>query len=190
MAIKLIAGLGNPGSAYADTRHNVGAWFVESLAAQNKGVFKTEKKFFGTCSEIHWPEQSCMLFLPHTFMNESGRALQAISHFYHYESSEILVVHDDLDLLPGMVKFKTDGGSAGHNGLRDIIACLQDPSFHRLRIGIGKPTFGSHEDKVNYVLGKPTGSEKSSILQAITRALETLPMALSDLSRAMQLLHT
>ena len=185
MAIKLIVGLCNPGSAYEKTRHNAGEWAAHAIAEAYHANFKQEKKFHGQIAIV----DHTLVLLPNTYMNCSGQAVLAAKQFYKLKPSEILVLHDELDLPPGIVKFKSNGGHGGHNGLRDIINKLNTKDFYRLRIGIGHP---GHRDLVhNYVLGKPTTGDKISILRAIDRAVETLPQIISgEFEKAMHQLHS
>lgn len=173
MAIKLIIGLRNPGSAYAHTRHNAGAWFVEAFAKRSAAHFKTEKKLHAELAAIDINPTICRLALPLTYMNHSGLSAREISQFFRILPSEILVVHDELDLPAGRVKLKSGGGNGGHNGLRDISAQLHNTDYHRLRIGIGHP---GHKDLVhNYVLGKPSADDRQLIFDAIERAVAIMP---------------
>lgn len=158
------------------------------MARQERLSFQKEQKLKGEFANFVSANSSCFLFLPLSFMNVSGDCVRAFCSFYKILPEEILVVHDDLDLSPGSVKLKTGGGHAGHNGLRDIIACLQTKDFHRLRIGIGHP--GNRELVVDYVLGKPKLEERNLIDEAILRSLNVLPLIISgDLGQAMQKLH-
>ena len=177
MTIKLIVGLRNPGAAYAQTRHNAGGWFVEALLAQTKTSFKIDKKLNGEWANLEMNNLTCKAFLPLSFMNHSGLPVQAICQFYRIEPHEILVAHDELDLLPGRIKLKTGGGHGGHNGLRDIIQQLGSTAFHRLRVGIGHP--GHKALVLDYVLGKPSQSERQLIMDAIDRGTELIPTILS-----------
>lgn len=181
--IKLIVGLRNPGSAYEQTRHNAGAWFLQHLAQRQGLQFKSEKKLQAELSEISLNSQRSFLLLPLTYMNLSGQPVLAAAQFYRIAPEEILIVHDDLDLEPGRVKLKTGGGHGGHNGLRDLINKLGN-GFHRLRIGIGHP---GHRDLVHdYVLGKPNTQDRLAIYDAIDRALAIMPLLGSgDLAQAM-----
>ncbi len=150
--------------------------------------FQPERKLKGEVANIDSVNSSCYLYLPLSFMNVSGESVRTICNFYKILPEEVLVVHDDLDLAPGVVKLKTGGGHAGHNGLRDIIACLQTKDFHRLRIGIGHP--GTRELVVDYVLGKPSPTERKLINEAITRSLDILPLVINgEFAQAMQKLH-
>ncbi|WP_419420255.1 aminoacyl-tRNA hydrolase [Legionella sp. D16C41] len=173
MAIKLIIGLKNPGPAYATTRHNAGSWFVEMLAKAYNVSFKLEKKLHTELAIIEQDGHSCRLLLPTTFMNQSGLATKETSQFYRINPNEILIVHDELDLPAGRIKLKAGGGHGGHNGLRDITQKLGSADFHRLRVGIGHP---GHKDLVlNYVLGRPSLTDKQLILAALERAITILP---------------
>ncbi|MFA5960437.1 MAG: aminoacyl-tRNA hydrolase [Tatlockia sp.] len=188
MAIKLIIGLRNPGAGYENTRHNAGGWFVEALTRHCNASFKIEKKLHSELALIEINQLACKTLLPLTYMNHSGMAVKAVSQFYRIQPDEILVAHDDLDLPPGRLKLKTDGGHGGHNGLRDITAHLGSSAFHRLRIGIGHP---GHKDLVlNFVLGKPGIQEKQLIVEAIERAIAVVPTLLTgNMASAMNLLN-
>jgi PTH1 family peptidyl-tRNA hydrolase len=186
--MRLVVGLGNPGREYEATRHNAGFWWVENLADLKGVALKNESKFFGKVGRVTRGAEDCWLLLPQTFMNVSGRAVQALSAFYRIPPAEILVVHDELDLPPGTVRLKLGGGVAGHNGLKDIAAAL-GPDFWRLRIGIGHP--GDRAEVVNYVLRPPRQEETDLIAGAIERSLEVWPEIFSgEMERAMHRLHT
>ncbi len=131
--IRLVAGLGNPGREYANTRHNAGFWFVDRLAAKLAASFTHESKFGGDVAKAG----ALRLVKPMTFMNLSGRAVAGLARFFTIAPAEILVVHDELDLLPGKTKMKFGGGHAGHNGLRDIQAHQCVMAFERMRIFTG-----------------------------------------------------
>lgn len=162
MTIKLIVGLANPGAEYAATRHNAGAWFVDLLAERLRAPLREEAKFFGYTSRVTLGGEDVRLLVPTTFMNLSGKAVAAMASFFRINPDEILVAHDELDLPPGVAKFKLGGGHGGHNGLKDIISKLgNNPNFHRLRIGIGHP--GDKNKVVSFVLGKPPVSEQKLI---------------------------
>jgi len=158
---KLLVGLGNPGRDYEETRHNAGFWLLDDIAAQYNGRFSKQAKFFGESCKITVAGQDLWLLKPHTFMNNSGQAVQALARFYRIDSSEILVAHDELDMLPGRVAVKQAGGHGGHNGLRDMVSKLAAKDFWRLRIGIGHP---GHKDRVSaYVLSRATKQEEQAI---------------------------
>ncbi|MFQ1016268.1 aminoacyl-tRNA hydrolase [Gilliamella sp. BG7] len=187
--IKLIVGLANPGNEYATTRHNAGAWFVEQLAERYNKSLKNEQKFFGYTSRINISGHDVRLLVPTTFMNLSGKAVQAMATFYQIKPEEILVAHDELDLNPGIAKLKFGGSHGGHNGLKDIASNLgNNLNFYRLRIGIGHP--GDKNKVVGYVLNKPSKPEQELIDKAIDESLRCTDILLSDgIDVAMNKLH-
>lgn len=189
MSIKLIVGLRNPGANYQPTRHNAGEWFVDAVMQAERISLKIDKKLRGELAPFTLNSIQSMLFLPLSFMNQSGECVRAVCQFYRILPHEILVAHDELDLPPGSIRLKTGGGHGGHNGLRDMIAHLNSNEFHRLRIGIGHP---GHKDKVlDYVLGKPSQSDKQLINEAIARALVIMPTVLAgQFALAMSKLNT
>lgn len=188
-SIKLIVGLANPGAEYASTRHNAGAWYIDRLAESHRQPLKEESKFYGYTSRLTLAGHDVRLLVPTTFMNLSGKAVAAMATFYRIQPDEILVAHDELDLLPGVAKLKLGGGHGGHNGLKDIISKLgNNPNFHRLRIGIGHP--GDKNKVVGFVLGKPPVSEQSLIDQSIDEALSCTDIMLREgMVKAMNRLH-
>jgi peptidyl-tRNA hydrolase, PTH1 family len=192
--LRLIVGLGNPGSEYRATRHNAGAWFVERLAQMAGAPLGMQAKFQSIVGSVRSSDGvDRRLALPQTFMNRSGLAVSALARFYQIEPEEILIAHDELDLKPGAVKLKQGGGSAGHNGLKDIVASLGTPGFWRLRIGIGHPREGelSEQEVADYVLHRPRLEEQQAIDEAIVRALAVWPsLEAGDTERAMHELHT
>ncbi|WP_300427808.1 aminoacyl-tRNA hydrolase [uncultured Thalassolituus sp.] len=189
-SIRLIVGLGNPGAEYEQTRHNAGAWVIERLARLEGITLSPDKKFSGLAGKGRIGGQECYLLLPTTFMNRSGQAVSALANFYKILPSEILVVHDELDLPPGVARFKTGGGHGGQNGLRDIISRLgNNNGFHRLRIGIGHP--GDKSQVTGHVLGRASKADQQSIDAAIDEAMRVLPDAVNgDLAKAMNRLHS
>ncbi|MDP4529371.1 aminoacyl-tRNA hydrolase [Alkalimonas delamerensis] len=188
--IQLIVGLANPGPEYSQTRHNAGAWFVEQLARQTQTSLKHEPKFFGDIARVQLAAQDIKLLIPTTYMNLSGKAVQAMANFYKIPPEHILVVHDELALPPGVAKLKVGGGHAGHNGLKDTTARLGNNSnFLRLRLGIGHP--GDKHKVTGYVLGKAPASEQLLIEASIDEALRCLPILLKDgLVKAQSRLHS
>ena len=187
--IKLIAGLGNPGSKYSETRHNAGFWFVEALADQYRGRFMPEKKFHGEVTRITIGGNDIWLLKPETYMNRSGLAVKSLASFYKLAPENILVAHDEIDLKAGDVRLKSGGGHGGHNGLRDIIAHFGTKEFQRLRIGVDHP--GSKDEVVDYVLKKPSREDRDSIKDAITDALRVMPeVASGEWEKAVHRLHT
>lgn len=189
-AIKLIVGLGNPGSEYRGTRHNAGADFVEELARQCSSVLQPESKFYGLAGRVTLSGHDLRLLIPTTFMNRSGKSVAAIAQFFKIAPEEILVAHDELDIPPGAARFKQGGGHGGHNGLRDIVPALgNSKDFYRLRIGIGHP---GHASKVTgYVLGAPSQVDRTRIDASIDEAIAALPLLLDgDGTKAMTRLHS
>lgn len=189
-AIKLIAGLGNPGSEYRGTRHNAGADFVEELARQCSTSLQPESKFFGLSGRVTLAGHDLRLLIPTTFMNRSGKAVAAMANFYKISPEEILIAHDELDIPAGTARFKLGGGHGGHNGLRDIVPALgNNKNFHRLRIGIDHP---GHASKVSgHVLSTPSQVDRSRIDASIAEAIAALPLLLAgDATKAMTRLHS
>ena len=187
--IQLIAGLGNPGPRYAGTRHNAGFAFLERLASREHLTLKPESRFHGETATVQRREGDVRLLKPLTFMNESGRAVQALAAYYRIPAEQVLVVHDDLDLPPGDIRLKASGGHGGHNGLRSIIGALNTPAFLRLRVGIGHP--GAAPLVTPYVLGTPPASQARLIDDTIDHALTLLPRLLAgETAPVMQLLNT
>jgi PTH1 family peptidyl-tRNA hydrolase len=189
MAIRLVAGLGNPGRGYADTRHNAGYWFADALASQLGAPLSAESRFAGEVGRT----ADLRIVKPTTYMNESGRAVGALARFFGIAPGDILVVHDELDLRPGEARLKLGGGVAGHNGLRDVQAQLGSADFWRLRIGIGHPRDSEFplQDVADYVLRPPRPDERRAIAGALERALAVWPeIARGEMERAMMTLHT
>lgn len=184
----MIAGLGNPGARYQATRHNAGFWFADALVQAQGGQFKSSSRFHGELCDVALAGQVCSIIKPDTFMNRSGQAVAALAGFYKIQVEQILVVHDELDLLPGAARLKQGGGHGGHNGLRSIMEILGG-DFVRLRIGIGHP---GHRDMVtDYVLSKPSQEDRGAIEDAIAAALAVVPELLNgEFERAMHELHT
>jgi len=188
--IKLIVGLGNPGTEYRGTRHNAGADFVDELARQNGASLQPESKFSGLAGRISLYGHDLRLLIPTTFMNRSGQSVSAMANFFKISPEEILVAHDELDIPAGTARFKRSGGHGGHNGLRDIIPSLgNNKDFYRLRVGIGHP---GHASKVTgYVLGAPSQVDRQRIDSCIDEAIAALPLLLSgDETKAMTRLHS
>ncbi|MGN1208854.1 MAG: aminoacyl-tRNA hydrolase [Duodenibacillus sp.] len=173
--IALIVGLGNPGDEYRDTRHNVGWHFLDALACEKHLRFTDQAKFFGQTARLSTPSGDVWLLKPTTYMNRSGSAVQAMAAYYKIAPEEILVVHDELDLVPGTMKMKKGGGNAGHNGLKDIAARLSTPEFWRLRIGIGHPRQFCPQQRVyDWVLGRPSPEHEEGIAKCLEAALRTV----------------
>ena len=187
MAIRLIVGLGNQGKEYEGTRHNAGFRLVERFAETQRIALRKELKYHGLAGRDE--TSGVWLLMPTTFMNLSGKSVGALSGFYKIAPAEILVAHDELDFLPGMVKMKLGGGVGGHNGLKDISAHLGTNDYWRLRFGIGHP--GDRDVVADYVLSKPSKLDREAIEETIDRALAILPLAVAgEVERAMHKLHT
>jgi len=189
-SIRLIVGLGNPGSEYENTRHNAGAWLLEEIARHYGVQLKPEKKFHGISGKANIKGQDVFLLFPTTFMNLSGQAVQALANFYKISVNEILVLHDELDLPAGVARFKKGGGHGGQNGLRDIISKMgNNKDFYRCRIGIGHP--GDKNKVTGHVLGKPNKDELNKIMSAIDAAASEIDSTVSgDWAGAMNRLHS
>lgn len=187
--LKLVVGLGNPGAQYTYTRHNAGFWFVDLLAHQYDGRFRGERKFGADVCRICVGESELWLLKPTNFMNRSGESVARVMSFYHIPPTALLVVHDDLDLAPGVVRLKRSGGPGGHNGLRDIIKQLGTNQFLRLRLGIGHP--GHSSAVTGYVLHRAPLNEQQLILGAVQDAgREFTLLVAGQLEKAMHALHS
>ena len=189
VAIRLIVGLGNPGREYESTRHNVGFRWVDELAREQKLSFKSESKFHGLTARGQLHGHEVLLLKPQTFMNVSGRSVGALVQFYKIAPAEMLVVHDELDLPPGVARLKMGGGHGGHNGLKDIIAHLGSKDFWRLRLGIGHP--GERDEVSDYVLSQARREERELIDEAIRRSLAVANLVIEGKTEAAMLkLHS
>ena len=187
--IKLFVGLGNPGSEYQATRHNAGFWWLDALARELKLTLSADKAWHGLAARTSLNGHNLWLLAPQTYMNLSGRSVAALAGFYKILPDEILVAHDELDILPGRLKLKRGGSHAGHNGLRDIHDQLGSADYWRLRLGIGHP--GVKAEVVNWVLKKPSTHDQQEIEACITRSLKALPLLLAgEMDKATMLLHT
>jgi len=187
--IKLFVGLGNPGPEYESTRHNAGFWWIDALARELKVSLSFERSYFGLMARTTVKGETIWLLEPQTFMNASGKSVAALARFFKIKPEEILVAHDELDIVPGQVKLKRGGSHAGHNGLRDIHAQLGSDDYWRLRIGVGHP--GVKSEVIHWVLKKPSPDHRDAIEACIDRSLKALPELLSgDVSKATMLIHT
>lgn len=187
--IDLVVGLGNPGPDYEHTRHNAGFWFVDAVAQSLGATFKSVSRLHGLLAEVSFNSYRGRLFKPVTYMNRSGQAVVAICKYYKIAPQNVLVVHDDIDLPPGVVRLKQGGGDGGHNGLRDIIAALGgERNFFRLRIGVGHP--GHAQEVVDYVLHKPSRDDEEIIQDMIQDAVKHVPALVSgEIEKVMNQLH-
>ncbi len=180
MPIRLIVGLGNPGPEYEQTRHNAGFWLVERLANSLPGCrLQRESRFNAFVARTSTAGQEVFLCEPQTYMNRSGQSVGGLARFYKILPDEVLVIHDELDLAPGIVKMKKGGSSGGHNGLKDITAALGTQDYWRLRLGIGHPrSLASQQPVADFVLHRPRKEEQVLIDEAIDKSLRVLPLAI------------
>jgi PTH1 family peptidyl-tRNA hydrolase len=189
--IKLFVGLGNPGTEYEATRHNAGFWWIDALARHWGTPLVADKGYQGLVARVNGKAADggpVWLLEPMTYMNRSGVSVAALARFFKIPPAQILVVHDELDLLPGQAKLKLGGSAAGHNGLKDIHGMLGSPDFWRLRLGIGHP--GVKAEVVNYVLKKPAPDQRDAIAASIDKTLGAVDLMLSGpMDRALALVH-
>ena len=186
--IRLLVGLGNPGPEYVATRHNAGFWFIDEVARKLGATLAPERGYFGLVARVNRPEGPIWLLEPMTFMNLSGKSVAALARFFKIAPDEILVAHDELDLLPGHAKMKLGGSHAGHNGLKDIHAQLGSADYWRLRLGIGHP--GVKAEVVNYVLRKPPLEQLEAITKSIEQSIGALDLLLAgDMESALMKVH-
>jgi PTH1 family peptidyl-tRNA hydrolase len=187
LAPRLIIGLGNPGIEYHDTRHNIGFMVLDELARRLKVSFTEEKRWHGLVAKFHggW------LLKPQTFMNDSGRSVQALSHFYKITPAETLVIYDDVDLSLGRTRLRLAGSAGGHNGMKSIISSLGTDAFPRLKLGIATQSGRPGGDRlVGHVLGKFSEEEKPTLQIIIQRAADAVISSLhSGLDAAMNLFN-
>ena len=190
--IRLLVGLGNPGPDYDATRHNAGFWWVDAAARKLGATLLPDRAYHGLVARVNRPVDDggpLWLLQPLTFMNLSGKSVAALARFFKIEPGEILVAHDELDVLPGQAKLKLGGSAAGHNGLKDIHAQLGSPDFWRLRLGIGHP--GVKSEVIHYVLKKPSAEHRIAIEQCIQKSLDALDLILAgEMERAMMKVHS
>ena len=187
--IKLFVGLGNPGTEYEATRHNAGFWWTDALARDLKLSPALDKNYHGRVARTTIAGQNVWLLEPLTFMNLSGKSVAALMRFFKLAPEEILVAHDELDIVPGQAKLKFGGSHAGHNGLRDIHAQLGTGDYWRLRIGVGHP--GVKSEVINWVLKKPSQEHRVAIEDSIARSLKAVPALLAgEMEKATMLIHT
>lgn len=187
--IKLFVGLGNPGAEYHATRHNAGFWWTEALARELKVMPVLDKSYHGRVARTTIGGQTVWLLEPLTFMNLSGKSVASLARFFKIAPEEILVAHDELDIVPGQTKLKFGGSHAGHNGLRDIHAQLGTGNYWRLRIGVGHP--GVKSEVIDWVLKKPSQEHRVAIEDSIDRSLKAVPALLAgEMEKATMLIHT
>jgi PTH1 family peptidyl-tRNA hydrolase len=185
---RVVMGLGNPGGEYADTRHNVGFRVVERLAERHGGVWSAAPGLEARVASIHLGGMQCLLVEPQTFMNRSGRTATAmLSRFPTLDPAQnLLVVFDDLDLPPGRIRLRADGGAGGQRGMRDILEALDSRTVPRLRFGVGHPGQGG-EAVVDWVLSPFDAADQRGVEQAVERAADAIEVALQQgLTAAME----
>lgn len=189
MPIRLIVGLGNPGPEYEQTRHNAGFWVVDNLAGS---ALAREPRYQALVAKTSIVGQEVWLLEPQTYMNRSGQSVGALARFYKIAPDDILVVHDELDLPPGIAKIKKGGSSGGHNGLKDITVALGTQDYWRLRIGIGHPrTMNLQQQVADFVLHRPRKEEQTLINDAINKSLDVIPLLCEgEFEAAMMKLHS
>ncbi|MQR00373.1 aminoacyl-tRNA hydrolase [Glaciimonas soli] len=192
MSIRLIVGLGNPGPEYEQTRHNAGFWLVDNLAQDLGCNLARKTDFKALVGKVNISGEEIWLLEPQTFMNISGQSVAALARFYKINAEEILVVHDELDMMPGVAKLKKGGSSGGHNGLKSITASLGTQDYWRLRIGIGHPrTLNLSQGVADFVLHRPRKEEQPLINDAIADSVKIIPLLCEGkFSEATMQLHT
>lgn len=175
--LSLVVGLGNPGSKYNGTRHNIGFMALERLARKEAVGFRQQAKFHGLVAEMGFGDQRLHLLMPQTFMNDSGRSIRAALDWYGLETDNLVVLVDDMDLPLGRLRLRAQGSAGGHNGLRSTIQHLGTPVFPRLRIGIGAPAENPAERRartVSHVLGPFSRAEQPCVDVVLDAVLEGL----------------
>jgi PTH1 family peptidyl-tRNA hydrolase len=186
--LKLIVGLGNPGTEYARTRHNAGFQFVDELASRHQATFRSEPRHQAELARARIAGEDLWLLKPMSYMNHSGDAVRSVADFYKLPLGSLLVAYDELDFPAGVVRLKQGGGAAGHNGMRDVIAHMGD-AFWRIRIGIGHP--GDRSAVLDYVLGRPSAADAQLIREALLAAADAVPVLLAEGAQiAMNRLHS
>jgi PTH1 family peptidyl-tRNA hydrolase len=172
----LVAGLGNPGREYEQTRHNLGWLVVDELARRHGGSFRS--KFSGQLSELRISDEKLALLKPETYMNESGRSIAAAARFFKVDPQALLVVHDDVDLAPERFQARIGGGLAGHNGLRSIAQALGTNDFMRLRLGVGRPGRGDRRSVSDFVLSR--FDPETDVDALVARAVDAVEAIVAD----------
>ena len=172
-----LIGLGNPGKKYSKSRHNIGFLVLENLSRKYNSNFLLKDKLKSSCSEFKINNSTYRLFLPNTFMNNSGDAVRAIVDWYKIDLDQIFIIVDDKDLPLGKIRFRKKGSSGGHNGLKSIIEKLQTHEFNRIRIGIGSPPSNNeikNFNTISHVLGNISLEEKLILDKVYKRVIESL----------------
>ena len=184
--MKLIVGLGNPGSEYAGTRHNIGFSAIDLLSSRS-GIGLSSSKFSAESGQGTIAGERSILLKPQTFMNLSGQSVGPAAHFYKLSAEDLIVIHDELDLPLGQMQIRRGGGTGGHNGLKSIVQCLGTGDFIRIRVGTGKPQGPNAKERVvGFVLGRFSGDEQALADEMIQKTADAVEAILSQgLSKAM-----
>ena len=186
--MRLVVGLGNPGAEHEDTRHNAGFWFVDELARRHDLRLKPERRYNAEAGRGEIAGTPLWFLKPMGYMNRSGQSVRAFCDYLQLSADQVLVVHDDLDLPPGVARLKLGGGAGGHNGMKDVIAHLGE-DFWRLRLGIGHP--GHRDLVISYVLERPSAIEERLMRESIELSVAEFPRLLTEgAAKMMNRLHT
>ncbi len=178
----IILAVGNPGSEYAETRHNVGWWAADILLKQHNARLRDEGP--SRIAQLTIGNQPAIIAYPKTYVNRSGSAVRSLLNRYQSQTTRLIVITDDINLAPGRIRVRRSGGDGGHNGLKSIIQTINDTSFHRIRIGIGKPSNG--DTRIDHVLGQPSNEDLTAIKSAIDHAAQaTQTIITHDVETAM-----
>jgi peptidyl-tRNA hydrolase, PTH1 family len=187
---KVICGLGNNGDQYHKTRHNVGFLAIDKIASDNNCVLKQHNKIDSGLVEISVNNHDVKILKPNGFINLSGSKIRKLCDYFKININQVLVLHDDLDIIVGKCKLSFGGGSGGHNGLKDIISHSSE-NFWRIKIGIGRPSFGDKDQIISYVLNRPTLEESQVLENATDLIIKTISIIYSKgMEPAKTFLHT
>ena len=176
-AEKFIIGLGNPEKKYNNTRHNIGFLLIEEILSKHNVQITLKSKLKSFYSEFNFDGTKYKLFMPNTYMNNSGEAIRAIIDWYNIDIEQLLIIVDDIDIPLGKIRFRKQGGSGGHNGLKSIINSIKSENFKRIRVGIGSPPVIKEERKLNtvsHVLGKISKDEKDILKKVFKKIIESI----------------
>jgi PTH1 family peptidyl-tRNA hydrolase len=186
---QLVVGLGNPGSGYAQTRHNLGLLVVDRLAARLGSTFKAHKRSGAAVVTGRLGGRAVVLAKPRSYMNESGRQVGPLAKFYSVPPTDVIVIHDDLDIDFGRIRLKVGGGEGGHNGLRSVAAALCTKNFQRVRIGIGRPP--GRKDPAAFVLDNFTAAERGQLPAICAQAADAAELLIElGLEPAQNVVHS
>jgi PTH1 family peptidyl-tRNA hydrolase len=174
----LVAGLGNPGDRYANTRHNAGRMVVDELARAAGGRFRKVRFLPAEVAEIHEGSERVVLVASTLFMNESGPSYASVARKHGIDPSHVIAVHDEIEIAPGELRVKLGGGSAGHNGLKSLTQALRTPDYHRVRLGMGRPP--GRQDPADFVLEPIGKAHESDIAVLVDKAAEAVRSLIHD----------